>query len=183
MKRKLIIPIATIALLAPTAVAHDKPPASPPWKLIYPCLIMGEDDWAIWLKEPGGITYKRFDPEGSGYDYETACASGMLPNSELHWGSLDPRTGMVLKGRNHKTWNLMEAEEKRLGNRIIKKDGHYYSVKGGDLVAANLPKQTRSVHVLEASTYRIRTVHEKKRYKLHRRRWLHPKLHYWRTHQ
>ena len=46
-----------------------------------------------------------------------------------HSGSLDPRTGMVLKGRQSSTWNLTEEEEIRLGNKIIKKkDGRYYSV-------------------------------------------------------
>jgi len=46
-----------------------------------------------------------------------------------HGSSLDPRTGMVLKGRKHETWHLMEQEEVRRGNMIIKKDdGRYYSV-------------------------------------------------------
>ena len=46
-----------------------------------------------------------------------------------HSGSLDPQTGMILKGRNHPTWHLMEEEEKRRGNKIVKKaDGRYYSV-------------------------------------------------------
>ena len=48
---------------------------------------------------------------------------------EKHGGSLDPRTGMVLKGRKHETWHLMEQEEIKRGNMIIKrKDGRYYSV-------------------------------------------------------
>ena len=47
---------------------------------------------------------------------------------EKHGGSLDPRTGMVLKGRDHPTWYLMEEEEKRRGNMITKKDGRYFSV-------------------------------------------------------
>lgn len=70
-----------------------------------------------------------FDPEGSGYDYDTATKSGGKPDETGHWGSLDPRTGMVLKGRNHSTWNLMEEEEIRRGNQIIKKGSRYYSVK------------------------------------------------------
>jgi hypothetical protein len=53
-----------------------------------------------------------FKPEGTGYDYGTAQSSGGKPDETGHWGSLDPRTGMVLKGRKHPTWNLMEEEEK-----------------------------------------------------------------------
>ena len=45
-----------------------------------------------------------------------------------HSGSLDPRTGMVLKGKQHKTWGLMEEAEKRRGSQIIKKGNRYYSV-------------------------------------------------------
>ena len=70
-----------------------------------------------------------FDPEGSDYDYEIAKASGGKPNERGHWGSLDPRTGMVLKGRKHPTWKLMEEEETNRGFKIIKKEnGRYYSV-------------------------------------------------------
>ena len=45
----------------------------------------------------------------------------------LHGASLDPRTGMVLKGRRHSTWNLMEQEELRRGNVIEKIGDRYYS--------------------------------------------------------
>ena len=53
-----------------------------------------------------------------------------------HSGSLDPATGMVLKGRLHPTWGLMEEEEKKRGSRIVRRNGRYYSVpaskrKGG----------------------------------------------------
>lgn len=70
-----------------------------------------------------------FDSEGVDYDYETAKASGGKPDETGHWGSLDPRTGMVLKGRQHETWDLMEKEEVRRGNKIAKKGDRYYSVK------------------------------------------------------
>ncbi|MHC4278428.1 MAG: hypothetical protein ACYSTI_14090, partial [Planctomycetota bacterium] len=39
-----------------------------------------------------------FDPEGSGYDYQTAEEAGITPDENKHWPSLDARTGMVLKG-------------------------------------------------------------------------------------
>ena len=69
-----------------------------------------------------------FDPEGDDYDYDTAKDSGVEADETGHWPSLDPRTGMVLKGRKHKSWNKTEEVEKDLGNEIIKKDGRYYSV-------------------------------------------------------
>ena len=68
-----------------------------------------------------------FNPEGSGYDYETAESAGMK-RIDGHMGSLDPRTGMVLKGRKHPTWEKTAETEKELGNKIIKRNGRYYSV-------------------------------------------------------
>jgi hypothetical protein len=70
-----------------------------------------------------------FDPEGEGYDFETAIASGGQADAEGHWGSLDPRTGMVLKGINHPTFHMTVEAERSLGNEIVKReDGRYYSV-------------------------------------------------------
>ena len=74
-----------------------------------------------------------FEPDSSGFDYNSAYESGNVPqlagDGKLHFGSLDSRTGMVLKGKKHQTWDLMEAEEQRRGNKIVKKeDGRYYSV-------------------------------------------------------
>lgn len=73
----------------------------------------------------------QFDPESDGYDYQSAIDSGDKPDEQTkHWSSLDPRTGMVLKGRNHPTWDMMVDEETKLGNSVIKADdGRYYSVK------------------------------------------------------
>ena len=42
-----------------------------------------------------------FDPEGFGYDYETATNHGFSPDSEGHWPSRVPETGQLLKGRGH----------------------------------------------------------------------------------
>jgi len=74
-----------------------------------------------------------FNADSANYDYKTAREAGMKPNEQKHWGSLDSRTGMVLKGKgNTKEWDLMMEEEKRRGNSIIKKaDGRYYSIQGG----------------------------------------------------
>ena len=75
-----------------------------------------------------------FNPESSGYDMQTALAAGLERDAETgHMGSLDPRTGMVLKGRQHESWNPMAQTEMSLGN-TIKYDpdkGRYFSVQGG----------------------------------------------------
>jgi hypothetical protein len=68
-----------------------------------------------------------FDPEGQGYDYDTAIKSGMKPDKHGHWGSRDGKTGLLLKGRKHKTWDLLEKGEKEAGYRIFKKGKRYYS--------------------------------------------------------
>ena len=85
---------------------------------------------------PGPSPFHRedgFDPEGEGYDYKSAIESGgkaqVQADGKPHWGSLDPRTGMVLKGRKHPTWGLMEAEENRRGSAVVKQpSGRYHSV-------------------------------------------------------
>ena len=75
-----------------------------------------------------------FDPEGEGYDYIGALAGGVKtsidPTDGLpHWGSRDPVTGRVLKGRKHKAWDLAIQADKEMGYRTIKGlDKRYYSV-------------------------------------------------------
>ena len=102
-----------------------------------------------------------FDPEGSGYDHQSAMHLMELypltvgkpdkfvgevvanPNAFQAWvwhperneylkhsSSRDPRTGMMLKGRNHETMNKAIAADERLGY-VMKKgeDGRYYSTK------------------------------------------------------
>jgi hypothetical protein len=70
-----------------------------------------------------------FDPESDQYDYKTAGDAGLERSKENnHLGSLDPRTGMVLKGRRHHTWDMMVDAETKMGNVVVKgKDGRYYS--------------------------------------------------------
>lgn len=82
----------------------------------------------------GGLKEDRFDPEGNGYDTAEQVGSPMQTinpeDNKLHWFSLNPRTGMVLKGRKHPTWDKMLEVEEILGNEIIKRsDGRYYSRK------------------------------------------------------
>jgi hypothetical protein len=83
------------------------------------------------MQEGGGPV---FDPESSGYDMQTALASGLERDEETgHMGSLDPRTGMILKGRQHESWNPMAQTEMSLGNTVEydPNKGRYFSVQGG----------------------------------------------------
>ena len=71
-----------------------------------------------------------FNPEGAGYDMETAKKYGLKPDKKTkHWQSREPTTGLLLKGRKHKTWGLLEQGEKEAGYEIYRKDGRYYSRK------------------------------------------------------
>ena len=71
-----------------------------------------------------------FDPESDGYDFATAEAAGITPDSTGHWPSRDPKTGRILKGRNHPTFDKTIAGEDAAGYEIYKgEDGMYYSQK------------------------------------------------------
>lgn len=72
---------------------------------------------------------KKFDPEGSGYDYESAQKAGIKPDDTGHWPSFEGRSGMMLKGRRHESIGLTEEAEDKLGREIHKKGGRYYSRK------------------------------------------------------
>ncbi len=63
-----------------------------------------------------------------GYNYEAATKSGLKPDDSGHWGSIDPNTGMILKGKRHPSMMKTKKIERVLGNKIIKKDGERYSV-------------------------------------------------------
>jgi hypothetical protein len=86
-----------------------------------------------------------FDPEGLDYDYETAKAAGLGPTgtgkNKGHWGSvtkaskedietygLPDDSYIVLKGRQHETWNKAEEAEKTRKAKIVKRGTRYYSV-------------------------------------------------------
>jgi hypothetical protein len=71
-----------------------------------------------------------FDPEGTGYDYESAKSAGLSQDETGHWPSRNPKTGQILKGRGHETFSLTEQGEKEAGYKIEKgSDGKYYSQK------------------------------------------------------
>ena len=75
-----------------------------------------------------------FDPLGSNYDYKTAAEAGLERDERGHMDSLDPRTGMVLKGRGkYNEWNPMVQTEMSLGNTVEydPDEGRYFSVPGG----------------------------------------------------
>lgn len=76
-----------------------------------------------------------FDPMGTKYDMKTSVEAGNKPqlnpeDKRMHWPSLDPRTGMVLKGRrgNMKSWAAHEITEAALGSKQEFKKGRFYSV-------------------------------------------------------
>jgi len=84
---------------------------------------------------------KKFNAEESDYDYVTAEASGMKPDNTGHWGSvtnasiedkkkykLPDESYIILKGKKHRTWNLMEKAEEERGFKIVKHGDRYYSV-------------------------------------------------------
>lgn len=77
----------------------------------------------------GGTPDDDFDPEGEGYDYATARAAGLRPDSTGHWPSREPNTGQLLKGKKHKTFHLTEQGERAAGYEIEQRDGRYYSRK------------------------------------------------------
>ncbi len=86
-------------------------------------------DKPVWQVSDWYSKTTPFDPEGSGYDMETAKASGLKPDPDTgHWPSRDPKTGLLLKGKTHETWNLLEEGERKAGYDIFKaSDGRYYS--------------------------------------------------------
>jgi len=74
--------------------------------------------------------YPPFEPEGTGYDYETATRYGIKPDETGHWPSREPTTGQILKGQKHETYHKTIKGEEEAGYEIYKgKDGSYYSRK------------------------------------------------------
>jgi hypothetical protein len=72
-----------------------------------------------------------FDPEGPGYDMESAKSAELQPDETGHWPSRNPKTGQLLKGKKHETWDLLEKGENEAGYKIEKReDGKYYSTPG-----------------------------------------------------
>lgn len=78
---------------------------------------------------------KKFDPESDDYDYETAKEAGLGPQeaegeNKGHWPSRDPRTGVMLKGKKHPTFQTAVDEDAKLGYKLRKReDGRYVTEK------------------------------------------------------
>lgn len=72
---------------------------------------------------------RMFNPEGRGYDYAGARAAGIIPDKTGHWPSRVAPSGLILKGRAHPTFHKTQAAETRLGYKIRKVNGRYYSQK------------------------------------------------------
>ncbi len=88
-----------------------------------------------------------FDPEGIDYDMESALAYGLKPDETGHWPSRVPNTGLLLKGRKHKTWPLTVKGETEAGFNILFKDGRYYSNP--------VDKMTEEIRLMNESFLRI----------------------------
>ena len=88
---------------------------------------------------------RKFQPEGTGYDYASAKAAGMGPDGtgidKGHWGSvtlasdavrqkynLPDESYMVLKGRSHETFFKAVLGEQARGFKVIKRGNRYFSV-------------------------------------------------------
>ena len=100
-----------------------------------------------------------FDPEGTGYDDATAKKYGYKPtlgaDGKMHMQSRSPETGLLLKGRKHKTWDLLVKGEEEAGYEIYKgEDGRYYSrpKKKGDILD-QIDKQRDLLDVIAVRPY------------------------------
>jgi len=79
---------------------------------------------------------KRFDPEGSGYDQDTADNLKIQPtlssiDGKPHWPSFTGRKkNMLLKGRKHKTYHKTKKIEADYRNKIV--SGKDIGLKGDE---------------------------------------------------
>ena len=82
----------------------------------------------------------KFDAEGQDYDWDAVKAweketgevwePTIMPDGKPHYPSRIPsgkNEGLLLKGKKHETWNLLEEGEKEAGMKIYKKGKRYYS--------------------------------------------------------
>lgn len=74
--------------------------------------------------------FEPFNPESDAYDYYGARKAGISPDETGHWPSRvskGPLKGLLLKGRNHPTWEKTVAGEEKEGFEVYRKDGRYFS--------------------------------------------------------
>src|ERR1044072_9338489 len=77
-----------------------------------------------------GLPYSEsqsFGPEGEGYHYDQAGAAGMEPGEAGHWQSLEPNSGLQLKGRKPPTFDKAIETDRRMGYGLEKQNGRYYT--------------------------------------------------------
>ena len=87
------------------------------------------------LKKEFPLTAPRpkFDPKNPVYEVSTDSHEAWVYHPEVkkylrHGSSLDPRTGMLLKGLNYSTMDKTIAAERARGNEIVEgKRGRYFS--------------------------------------------------------
>jgi len=77
---------------------------------------------------------KKFDPEGDDYDYDTAKGAGLKPTIDPkdglpHWPSREPESGVLLKGKKHKTFQLGVDEDAKLGYKLRRRDDGRYETQ------------------------------------------------------
>ena len=77
-----------------------------------------------------------FDPEGTGYDYDTAKEYGLAPGTT---GRV-PDTGMLLKGNQHPSFQQTLEGEAAMGNEVVQgEDGRYYTFPSGTDTTGEVP--------------------------------------------
>lgn len=147
-------PTTADALAQQAAAARAGAPAAPP--VAAPATLKTADEVSAWIAtlpanvthftDPGGTVRAipgraaaapaaapaapgaAFNPEGTGYDMESARKAGLQPDANGHWPSRDPKTGLLLKGAGHETWSKTIEGEKAAGMEVKKgPDGRYYS--------------------------------------------------------
>ena len=114
---------------------------------------------------PAGLGRRpAFDPEGEGYDYESARAAGLGADETGHWPSRDPKTGLILKGRKHPTFAKTIKGEKAAGYELQKDPatGRYFSRPVGDQLQAAAAKLGQDQPSPAAKPTESRTVTEPK---------------------
>lgn len=105
------------------------------WEAMYEDALKRDEVYSFGEDEQKAIDFAdkgswKFDPEGDGYDYFTAEKHGIEPDSTGHYPSRSSKTGQILKGKNHKTYNKTVKGEADAGYEIYKGKGdRYYSRK------------------------------------------------------
>lgn len=85
-----------------------------------------------------------FDPEGTGYDYDTAMEYGSKTGRV-------PETGMLLKGSQHPSFPQTLEAEAAIGNEVVQgEDGRYYSFPSGTDTTGEVPPPPAPAPVVPA---------------------------------